>query len=57
MADTSLMDIKKVIETEDIDEVNQLLSQNWKLLTTYTYVPYPDTPLNQSLVYSLGLPS
>ena len=56
MADTSLMDIKKAIETEDIDEVNQLLSQNWKLLTTYTYVPYSDTPLNQSLVYSLGLP-
>lgn len=56
MSDIALLDIKKVTETEDVNEVNELLSQNWKLLATYTYVPYVDTPAGQHLVYSLGLP-
>lgn len=56
MSDISLLDIKKVMETSDVDEVNRLLSENWRILATYTYIPYLDTPTSECLIYSLGFP-
>lgn len=48
--------IKKIVEVENTDEVNDYLEKGWELITTHTYMPYPGELGNLRQVYSLGLP-
>lgn len=53
MMHLDLSDITKVIETPSSNEVNEFLSQGWKLINTYTTsLSYESS--DQTLIYVLG---
>lgn len=56
MSENSLMGIKQIKEVESEDEANAYLAQGWKLISTYTYMPYRGEYGNLIQVYSLGWP-
>ena len=57
MSENSLMEIKQIKEVESEDDANAYLAMGWKLISTYTYLPYRDEYGNLRQVYVLGWPS
>ena len=48
-----LRDIKKIVETSSQEEVNQFLSQGWRLIDTYT-TTYSSENDDELVMYVLG---
>jgi len=48
------IDTYKIVESSNVDEVNNLLGEGWFIIKTYTTC-HPECPDNQTLIYSLGI--
>ena len=57
VAENDLKKITHIKEVEGADEANAYLAMGWKLISTYSYMPYPGEHGNLRQVYSLGWPS
>lgn len=54
MSENSLMEVKQIKEIEGANKANAYLALGWKLISTYTYMPYPGEYGNLNQVYVFG---